>query len=318
MPLPASDRVLPATLWTLMKERELGPLQRQALLVLWCCADRDGISPLSEAMLAESVGNEPVKNPNSAMEIAWLRLQDLEKAGVALGYKNLEHTPTNPSSYPFHAWIPDFVGSQPSTGKLKPEAMPYPGPPEEQLRKFVAKRSKKNPEDLSQQDLREACPRSFGLKRSAAGIPAEDIRRVFEAWRGRQADPGSCVLSGPVQTLIKGALQNAGGGSEAADRLCALFQFAYEADHAAARFWRGENGQERSYLGLDNLLVGSKLPGRLQLVAEFNQERQQAEDNPGGAGLRLGAFGVGDDDEDPAPARPAPVAADDDYSFLRD
>ena len=52
----------------------------------------------------------------------------------------------------------------------------------------------------------------------------------------------------------------------------ALIEYAYEADEGPARFWRGENKDKRTYLGLDNLLRTQKLQGRLQLVLAWKSK----------------------------------------------
>jgi hypothetical protein len=58
--------------------------------------------------------------------------------------------------------------------------------------------------------------------------------------------------------------------------LVALIHYAYESSEAPARFWRGENHDSRTYLGLDNLFVAKKLQGRLQLVYQWKARKSGA------------------------------------------
>ena len=73
--------------------------------------------------------------------------------------------------------------------------------------------------------------------------------------------------------MIRAALQES-----SVEQLIDLIVYAYEADEPGPRFWRGENSHNRTYLGLDNLMVASKLQGRLQLVAVWKDKNGHTED----------------------------------------
>lgn len=88
---------------------------------------------------------------------------------------------------------------------------------------------------------------------------SEAINAVFEAWRARQRLPAACKLTAPRRKLIEAAVKDHG-----TDDLLALVRYAYDADEPGPRFWRGDNRQERTYLDLTNLLVRSKLAGRVE------------------------------------------------------
>ena len=53
-----------------------------------------------------------------------------------------------------------------------------------------------------------------------------------------------------------------------------MIEYAYEADDAPAKFWRGENADKRKYLGLDNLFRIQKLQGRIQLVFDWMSRKK--------------------------------------------
>jgi hypothetical protein len=90
-------------------------------------------------------------------------------------------------------------------------------------------------------------------------MPADDdIGAVFESWRARQPTPDRVKLTPDRAALIRARLR-----TYDADDLVQLVVYAYEADAPECRFWRGENDRNQRYLGLDNLLVASKLADRV-------------------------------------------------------
>ena len=98
----------------------------------------------------------------------------------------------------------------------------------------------------------------------ARDVNDRQIAEVFDAWRTRQPTRRA-TLTEQRAALIRARLA---GGHEVAD-LVALIRYAYEADTDEARFWRGANDRDRSYLGLDNLLRARKLADRVDRAHEW-------------------------------------------------
>lgn len=102
-----------------------------------------------------------------------------------------------------------------------------------------------------------------------------DIKQVFEAWRGRQRSPDRVKLRESRRKLIRDRLSH---GYDA-DELVSLIAYAYEADTAEAKFWRGENTDRRTYLGLDNLFRVGKLADRVDRALDWTEAPPAGEDN---------------------------------------
>jgi hypothetical protein len=96
--------------------------------------------------------------------------------------------------------------------------------------------------------------------------PKEETVGVWEEWRKRQKRPNACQLGEATARLIRRALKEA-----SSDDVRLLIRYAYEADEAGPRFWRGANDHKRTYLGLDNLLVQKKLQRRIQLALDWEE-----------------------------------------------
>ena len=161
-------------------------------------------------------------------------------------------------------WVPEF--HQPKRGAFKVEANFDIEPPDKALiKEFVSNRIGRI---ATERECKDLCPRAFGLKREARCSEFDTrVKQVWEAWRNRQKRPEACKFSPSVQRVIRGAMKEA----DYTD-LVALIEYAYEADEGPARFWRGENKDKRTYLGLDNLLRTQKLQGRLQLVLAWKSK----------------------------------------------
>ncbi len=159
-----------------------------------------------------------------------------------------------------------------------------------------------------------ACPHCSGTGKCDApeqGSLGEVLNRmdareiVFKAWAVGQRMPERCRMGAAAVKLIDAALGNA----SAAD-LCALFDYAYNADEPGAKFWRGESVpgvKGPRYLGLDNLLVTSKLAGRVSEALFWKSRRPAVAALPGApvmgdlAAFRAAPWGT------PPTAAPVPV-----------
>ena len=111
----------------------------------------------------------------------------------------------------------------------------------------------------------------------AAKVDPADVDRVWEAWRARQASPGTCKYTDDRRKLIGKRLAL---GYSAAD-LIRLFAYVWEADEPGPRWLRGENPNERRYLDLSNLLVEEKLGARVQLSTEWEASLGDQDAGPG-------------------------------------
>lgn len=105
----------------------------------------------------------------------------------------------------------------------------------------------------------------------------DDVVLVFEAWRGRQPSPDRVRLTPDREALIRARLR-----TYDADDLVTLVSYAYDSDAPEARFWRGENDRNQRYLGLDNLLVASKLADRVDRARAWADGESGDLDEPEG------------------------------------
>lgn len=256
------DTVLRAAWWADARVCSLDPERRVVLLYLQAHADRDGIVQVDTHQLV------PLMRHGADRLQAVALVRDLERYGLLGLWQHDGRT---------WAWLVRQHEDQPSSGALAvPRCMDRPAPPRETVLSVLTRQLGR---DATAAEGKRASPRSWGLVRAATPSAAQDIERVWSAWRDRQARPGACVLAEPVQRMVRSALQQA-----TADQLVQLIAFAYEADEPAARFWRGQNDHRRTYLGLDNLLRLGKLADRLQLVEQWLPSQRQAD----GDGTDLG------------------------------
>lgn len=109
-----------------------------------------------------------------------------------------------------------------------------------------------------------------------------DIRRVWEVWRDLQRRPNACKLGPGAKRAIKRGLQEVD-----ADSLILLILYAYKSDDAGPRFWRGENAQKATFLGLDNLFRSEKIPARIQNALTWKDQNKERV-APSGDGTDLG------------------------------
>ena len=106
-------------------------------------------------------------------------------------------------------------------------------------------------------------------------VPEVEILKVFEAWAKLQRRPERVRLREDRRRLIRDRIAR---GYEASE-LALLVRYAYEADTAEARFWRGENADKRSYLGLDNLFRIGKLADRVDRALDWEEALKEPDED---------------------------------------
>ena len=232
----------------------LSPAEMVTHLYLISTADLDGIAPLdSEEAAAAVFGDRSTLNRHTVVGC----IRSLAANGYIGTYVE------DGNSF---AWIPDTF--QPRRGALKrSRRSELPAPKKEVVQTTLMKLWGRKPSD---KDCKSACPRAWGRrtapKSRAQTISSPDVEAVWLAWRDRQARPNACRLGG-ARRLIENALSEA-----SPDHLVLLIKYAYESDDPGPRFWRGENNRGRTYLGLNNLLVTSKLQERIQSCLEWIEQ----------------------------------------------
>jgi len=238
------DRVLVGTFWSDERFAGLPPAGRLAYLFICSNADRDGYALIDPTDLASAIGMKPTGSGEAALML-------LSVFNLCLAYGD------------GMVWLPDFSETQPSSGKMKiPANFALDGPDPSELREFLSQRIGRI---ATEKECKDICPRAYGLKRQQRCKEYDGrVREIWEAWRERQTRPDSCSLTPSVQRTIRGAMKEAQSND-----LIKLIEYAYEADDAPAKFWRGENVDKRKYLGLDNLFRIQKLQGRMQLVFDW-------------------------------------------------
>lgn len=102
-------------------------------------------------------------------------------------------------------------------------------------------------------------------------VQQDEIERVFEGWRARQRRPQACRLTDDRVDLLRSRLSR----GYSVEDLLALFEYAWNADTAEARFWRGDNARRRTYLDLSNLLRAGKLAGRVESARNWIADRRE-------------------------------------------
>jgi len=102
-------------------------------------------------------------------------------------------------------------------------------------------------------------------------VTNSEIERVFENWKARQRRPEACRLTEDRIELLRARLSK----GYTVEDLLGLFEYAWCADTAEARFWRGDNTRRRTYLDLANLLRAGKLAGRIETAANWLADRRE-------------------------------------------
>jgi len=248
--MTAHSTVLPPDWWGIPFR---SPQQRLLHLHLLATADRDGLVGLDTEQLAPVVGLYRSQTVQAVQQLADAGLLGLYQHGDS-----------------WWAWLPHLGSWQPTRGALQRPRDPARPPPTRDV--VQATLGRLWGRDATTAEARAACPRAWGRtspSAASAAPPEADVVAVWEAWRQRQQRPGACRLGTATRRLVASALREA-----TAAQLQLLVRYAYEADEPGPRFWRGENAQRATYLGLDNLLRGSKLAARLQLALAWEDGLQ--------------------------------------------
>ena len=234
---------IPPNWWT--TTANLPPGIRLVHLALLGMADRDGVVRLSTAALAEATGLD--------RRTCHGHVITLTRRGLLATWKG-----STPLQW-WYGWVVHTTEWTPTRGTAsRPRDPSLPSPPRDVVHEALRILWGREP---TPQEARGACPRAWGRVRATKSTEhlEEGVVRVWESWRDRQERPGACVLGDAARGLIAKAMKEA-----TADQLVTLFRYAWESDEAGPRYWRGHNDRQRKYLGLDNLLVRSKLAGRIQ------------------------------------------------------
>ena len=242
------DRVISEGWWKNERLAGLPPVGRLSWLWLAAHADRDGFLCVNMDEFGTAVGIKSPATPSHALLL-------LSTFNVCLNYNGNM------------VWLPDFVGTQPDRGPFKVEPnFDLSVPTSSEVRELVSNRLGRI---ATEKECKDICPRAYGMKRASRSQAFDKaVESVWAAWQKRQKRPGACRFSPSTQRIIRGAMREASSTD-----LIALIEYAYEANEGPARFWRGENQDSRTYLGLDNLFVSKKLQGRLQLVYAWKSKR---------------------------------------------
>ena len=244
------DRVLRGAFWTDKRVVTLGAQAKLAFIWLWGKAGHDGIAEIPNTK--ETTHDWGWDCGSGWLECMRRTLDTLESCGLVAHYQ------VNGERY---AWIPNLPVHQPKTGSLKLQPdNDKPPPPPDKVIAVLKSRLGREPTDKERTD---ASPRSFGRKgRRGTGIPGGAAQVVFDAWAKRQASPNQVTLDASTRRMINSALQNF-----QAKALIDFIDYAHTSDAPGPRFWQGFNQDNRKYLGLNNLLVASKLQSRMAEMA---------------------------------------------------
>jgi len=263
----AEDRVLPGAWWDDSRLTGLPPVGRLAYLWLSAHADRDGLVGVDEEGLAKGVGIEGSRGGTLMLL--------LQTFGVAVSYGEADSP---------MVWLPEFSTWQPPRGALRVEPnFNLAAPPQSAVKEWL---SVKLERIATEKECKDSCPRAYGMKRAPRCHDYDHaVQEVWMTWRNRQKHPDSCRFSSATQRIIRGALNQARH-----EDLVALIVYAYDSSDSPARFWRGENNDKRTYLGLDNLFRAAKLQGRLQMVLDWKKRMTRSDEEKRIEEVDLGPF----------------------------
>jgi hypothetical protein len=243
MPELSCSVPVPSSVFSALAEGADGGIAFAAYAWLWTRADTRGLAPADWSP-------------------TWLAGRDERDVLRSLASRGLV-APWSSSRHSLGAWLPDVLLSPPGDRTTAHDL----DRPEVWVTRWANLARARGVTTDARPDLLAALqPRTpASVAAPTAGAPIADVRAVWDAWRARQARPQACTFGQSAQRIIRGALTET-----TTDGLLALIEYAYEADEAGPRYWRGQNDQRRTYLGLDNLLVRSKLASRVQLALEWS------------------------------------------------
>jgi hypothetical protein len=266
------DCFLPAAIWPRLLS--LDAVEQAAFFHLWAPADRDGIAPVDPDLFPLLVeGVTSLADPDHAVRRVTIE-SALLHAGVLVAYRGGLQAGQ-------WAWIPDVPLHAPPPSLARPVEASWPAPQPDAIASLLRVRLGRDP---TEKECRAACPRAYGRK-SAPSVPTDDhAERVFKAWAARQDAPERCRLSPASRRLIASAMKEVGGtDAEASDALALLFRYVFEADEKGPRYLR-DNG----YVGLDNLLVLSKIQSRLASARAWEDRKAPPPEGAPSDGVDLG------------------------------
>ena len=103
---------------------------------------------------------------------------------------------------------------------------------------------------------------------STIRVSSEDIEKVFEKWRSHQKRPHLCRLTEDRKDLIRKRMRL----GYSVDDFLALIEYAYRSNDPGPRWWRGENPNTRTYLGVDNLFRKEPLASRIEAALNWQED----------------------------------------------
>lgn len=234
------DIVLRAAFWHDASVRSLSAACQLELLKVYSHTDRDGITRL------DYNGFQPKL------------LRELNERGHIVVYDNDDHK---------LIWVTRY-GEQPSRGQFSGASYNLPAPSKMQVTDALRRLYGKEP---TKDEAKRHSPRTFKMrKRTASGPSSDDVTRIWGTWRKFQKAPERCHLGAGAQRVINSALRET-----TTDVICEFIEYAYTADDAGPRYWRGENQQQRTYLGLDNLLRVTRLSGRVEAMRNWKSRNSE-------------------------------------------
>ena len=99
------------------------------------------------------------------------------------------------------------------------------------------------------------------------------VKNIFNYWK-KYKIKSKTKLTAQRISLIKTALNN--GYNE--DDLKLIIDFAFRSDDNRARFWRGENENQKEYIDIINLFRTNKLKEKFNIALTWHEKTYQPED----------------------------------------
>ena len=245
------DIVLTAAFWHDRYVQALSSDEKLYLLYIYSHTDKYGIARL-----------------DTGIKVDDKLLESLSMAGHLVVYED-DHMRL--------AWVARY-GEQPTRGKLAAASYNLPAPPKVLVERCLTNLYARRPTKV---EMKRACPAAFGMRKQTAVTNVKaDVESVFQAWSKFQKSPSRCRLGSGSKRVIESALKEAD-----AQTLVEFIEYAYRSDDAGPRYWRGHNQQQRTYLGLDNLLRVSRLAGRIEAMHNWQGSRGKASSTDNGTTL---------------------------------